>query len=292
MLRWRLLLGTIFISVLAGLLALDHRLDTPGMILFPLALLLSLLVSHEYLGLLEARKLRPVKGVVYAGSLAIVAANAVPLFWQTQLEPLGWPLAAFALALLAAFLGEMRRYEGPGEVMERLALAVLGVAYSGLLLTFIVQMRLLGENGRWGVPAIASLLIVVKMGDIGAYTVGRLLGKHPMAPVLSPGKTWEGAAGGLAFACLGSWLALNCLLPLMLGDPWPKNSWGWLPYGVVVGAAGILGDLAESLIKRDLGRKDSSTWMPGFGGVLDLLDSVIFAGPVAFLFWKLGIVGP
>jgi phosphatidate cytidylyltransferase len=68
-------------------------------------------------------------------------------------------------------------------------------------------------------------------------------------------------------------------------------AWGWLAYGLIVGVAGMLGDLAESLIKRDLGRKDSSDWMPGFGGVLDVLDSILFAAPVAYLCWALGLVG-
>jgi phosphatidate cytidylyltransferase len=293
MLRWRLLLGTAFFALLVGMFWLDHRAATPGLVLYPLAILLSAAAAQEYLGLLAARELKPDKYVVYAGSLAVVAVNAVPVLWTTpRMEPLGWPLAAFGLSLLAAFAVEMWRYEKPGEVMERLALAVLGVAYAGLLLAFIVQMRLLGRDGvlgTLGVPAIASLVIVVKMSDIGAYTVGRLLGRHKMTPVLSPGKTWEGAAGGMAFACLGSWLALGWLTPLMTSGTAVSIA-AWLLYGIVVGIVGILGDLAESLIKRDVSRKDSSDWMPGFGGVLDMLDSVIFAAPVALVFWKLVLV--
>jgi len=137
----------------------------------------------------------------------------------------------------------------------------------------------------------ASLVIVVKMGDIGAYTCGRLVGRHKMTPTLSPGKTWEGAVGGMVFACLGSYLALEWLAPALTGAA-SRLPWGWLPYGVIVGIAGMVGDLAESLLKRDVGCKDSSTWMPGFGGVLDLLDSVLFAAPVAYLCWALGLVGP
>lgn len=293
MLRWRLLLGTAFVGLLIGLFWLDHRAATPGLVLYPLAILLSVAAAHEYLGLLAVRGLKPDKYVVYAGSLAVVAVNAVPVFWkELPLEPLGWPLAAFGLSVLAAFVVEMWRYEKPGEVMERLALAVLGVAYAGLLLAFIVQIRLLGPieaQGALGVPAIASLVIVVKMSDIGAYTVGRLFGRHKMTPVLSPGKTWEGAAGGMVFACLGSWLALQGLMPLMASGV-AVSAAAWLVYGMLVGVVGILGDLAESLIKRDVGRKDSSSWMPGFGGVLDLLDSVLFAAPVAFVYWKLVLV--
>ncbi len=307
MLRWRLLLGAIFVAALIGLCWVDHLSSPPGVMLLPLAFLLCVAAGKEYVDLLAGRGGAPPASressrlaypdplLVLAGSAAVVLANAIPVFWSTRMDPLGWPLAAFGLAVLAAFLGEMHRYERPGGVMEQLGLTVLGIAYCGLLFAFVVQMRLLGPDehrGAWGVAAIASLVIVVKMADVGAYTFGRLFGRHKMTPVLSPGKTWEGAAGGLVFACLGSWLALNWLAPAMSTGLSPRPVWSWLAYGVIVGVAGMLGDLAESLIKRDVGRKDSSTWMPGFGGLLDLLDSILFAAPVAFLCWKLGLATP
>ena len=266
----------------------------------PLAFLLCVAATKEYGDLLASRSSAagayPDTVWLLVGSAAVVLANAIPVYstWARQaMEPLGWPLAAFALAVLAAFLGGMRRYERPGGTVESLGLTVLGIAYCGLLMALVMQMRLLGpgSNGAYGIAAIASLVIVVKMSDVGAYTFGRLFGRHKMTPVISPGKTWEGAAGGVAFACLGSYLALNWLAPAMTGQP-PRLAWAWLAYGVIVGVTGIFGDLAESLIKRDVGRKDSSTWMPGFGGVLDVLDSVLYAAPVAFLCWKLGLVGP
>jgi phosphatidate cytidylyltransferase len=132
------------------------------------------------------------------------------------------------------------------------------------------------------------------MGDIGAFTVGKICGRTKLAPRLSPGKTIEGAIGGLVFACFGSWVALAVIAPLIAPLPsgWVPPGRGWLIYGVAVGATGMVGDLAESLIKRDMGTKDSSLWLPGFGGVLDLLDSVLLAAPVAYLFWSLRLVGP
>lgn len=297
MLRWRLILGTLFIAGIVALCWWDHRLEPPGMILLPLALVLSFLASREILWLASARDLRPCPRMVYVGNGLIVASNLASVLWHSAgpadpLGRLGWPLAALGLMVLAAFCVEMRRYERPGHVMEQLTTAIFALCYVGLLFSFLAQLRLVGD-GTLGVAALASLVIVVKMGDTGAYTVGRLIGRHKMAPVLSPGKTIEGAIGGLVFACIGSWVAIQWLTPLMRPSLAVASSpaWGWLAYGLIVGSAGMLGDLAESLIKRDLGRKDSSDWMPGFGGVLDVLDSILFAAPVAYLCWALGLVG-
>ena len=114
--------------------------------------------------------------------------------------------------------------------------------------------------------------------------------------MLSPGKTVEGAVGALVFACLGSWATfrwpVRWLVPVTQGQsagtsPW----WGWILFGLLVGGTGLMGDLAESMLKRDVGRKDSSSWLPGFGGVLDILDSILLAAPVAWLCWALRVVG-
>ncbi|REK10819.1 MAG: phosphatidate cytidylyltransferase [Planctomycetota bacterium] len=288
MLRWRLLLGVGFIAALFALMAADHRSTTPGSWLLLLALALGLAGAQEVVSLLVAGGNDPRASVIYGGTLLVIASNAVPLFWLPSDEPLArlvWPLLAFAASVLAAFVGEMLRYKRPGGVMVNVALAIFGVAYIGLTLSFACQLRILG-GATSGLIGLTALVIVVKLGDIGAYTVGRLVGRRKMAPVLSPGKTWEGAAGGIVFACLGAWLAMEWL-PRAFDEPLAQHAWSWLLFGPVVGVTGIVGDLAESLFKRDVGRKDSSTWMPGFGGVLDILDSILFAAPVAYFCWWL-----
>ncbi len=189
-------------------------------------------------------------------------------------------------AVALAFVAEMRRHQKPGGVTVSVAVAVLGVAYVGLLLSFLIQLRY-----WWGLRALLSLLIVVKMADTGAYAVGRIAGRHKMAPSLSPSKTIEGAIGALVVACLSSWATFRWLLPSPTGPEVAREPWqGWLLFGLLIGVAGIVGDLAESLLKRGAARKDSSDWMPGFGGVLDLLDSVLLAAPVAYVCWTLGLV--
>jgi phosphatidate cytidylyltransferase len=287
-----MLLGIALIAALVALMVLDARSAAPGSLLLIVALAAGLAAAHEMLDLARSAGGRPLPAVVYGGTFLVIASNAVPIFSLvsgegTPLARLAWPLAAFAVSLLAAFVGEMRRYEKPGGVAQNLALAVLAIAYVGLSLSFAVQLRLLG-GPRDGLIALAALVIVVKLADTGAYAVGRAFGRHKMAPVLSPGKTWEGAAGAIAFSILGAWLAFD-LLPRAMDLELAQAPWSWLAFGLAVGIAGMVGDLAESLLKRDAGRKDSSTWLPGFGGVLDLLDSLLLAAPVAYFCWWLGM---
>ncbi len=305
MLRWRLLLGAALIGGLAGLCWLDataasHNLYVPpGGWLFPLAILACLLATSEILWLLRDDPQRPEPWIIYAGNLLIVVSNILSYLVSRQvseipLGPLGWPALFFTASMMLAFVGEMATYDKPGGIIRRLALSVFAFAYVGILLSFVVQLRLINWPllGEVGLSALVSMITVVKMGDTGAYTIGRLFGRHKMAPVLSPGKTWEGFVGHLAGACLGSWISLAVFRPWITGSgKWWQPGPGWIVYGLLVGVAGLLGDLAESLLKRDVGAKDSSDWMPGFGGVLDVLDSLLFAAPVAYLCWMSGLVG-
>ncbi len=294
MLRWRLLLGALLIGALIGLLWLDYHASPPAMALFVLVLVFGLAAAQEVVSLLATGGYRPHPGAIYAGTLLVIASNAIPLFLLSvpddrPLERLAWPLLAFTIfGVLGPLVVEMIRYRQPGGVMVNVALATFGIAYVGLLFSFSLHLRVLG-GPRAGMVALAALVIVVKMGDTGAYTVGRLIGRHKMAPLISPGKTMEGAGGAVLFSCLGAWFAFTWL-PVWMDADIAQRSWSWLLFGLLVGLAGLAGDLAESLFKRDVGSKDSSSWLPGFGGVLDIVDSLLFAAPVAFLCWWLGMV--
>ncbi len=106
-----------------------------------------------------------------------------------------------------------------------------------------------------------------------------------MAPLLSPAKTWAGAVGALVGSGLGAWIWLHWAPPFF-DAAWPPCPALWsIVYGLLIGIAGMVGDLCESLIKRDLGKKDAAALMPGFGGLLDLTDSVLYAGPIAYFLW-------
>lgn len=290
MLRWRLLLGVGFTLALVGLCVADHKLSPPGLVLLPLVGVVLLAGAQELLALLSSRPVAPRPESVYGGTLLLLAANGLALWAPAGQPPLFWPACALALAVIGVFVREMIAYRQPGQSIERAALALLALLYLPWLMTMAIQLRGQG-GGRTGVLAIASLVLVVKLADIGAYTVGRLLGRHKMSPWLSPGKTLEGAAGALGFAVLGAWFSCDWLMARLGPDGRGSAVAGWIAYGLAIALAGMAGDLAESLLKREAGQKDSSRWMPGFGGVLDLLDSILFAAPVAYLFWTTGIVG-
>jgi phosphatidate cytidylyltransferase len=286
MLRWRLIIGSFLIAAVVALVYAETRPGMMGWFVLPAALGCVYLATGEMLYMFAARDRHPWPWVPYLANMVIVLANWLPQWFPALAKQgqLAWPMIALAGGVILAFLVEMQRFAGPGQITERLALAILPQAYIGLLFTFLIQLRFLGPTV--GMVAVCSLLAVVKFGDIGAYTAGRLTGRHKMVPSLSPGKTWEGFAGGLVAACFGAWLSLEWLLP-QLADPAEtiQPGWHWLIYGVLVGTTGVIGDLAESLLKRDAGVKDSSRWLPGFGGVLDILDSILLAAPIAYLGW-------
>lgn len=152
--------------------------------------------------------------------------------------------------------------------------SLLAIVYLGVLPGFFLPIRLTHSAGM-----VVSVLLMVKSADIGAYAVGRLLGRHKLIAWLSPGKTVEGFLGGLLLAA-----AVGGVLTHYSSEfRWWQGTLG----GIVLGAVGQMGDLLESLLKRDAGVKDSGQ-MPGFGGILDLIDSPLLAAPVAY--WMLKLV--
>ena len=166
--------------------------------------------------------------------------------------------------------------------MERIALTWLIVGYLGLLPCFFAQIRWLTPDHQANSVRLALAVFVPKCCDIGAYTLGRLMGKHKMTPVLSPKKTWEGALGGMIAAVFAA-IAIDEFgpTPVLRERDWQ------IGFGLTVGVAGMLGDLAESLIKRDCQTKDASTVVPGFGGVLDVVDAILYSAPVSYLWFYL-----
>ena len=214
MLRWRILLSVVFSAALVALCWLDARSATPGAWLCPLAIVLVLASTNELSHMLAPRLQMPISWVAYAGSVAIVVATwAQNVNSKISGEGWTWPMLALSIALVSAMAVEVFQYDGSGRQTERVAASAFAMLYVGLLFSFLTQLRFAGPNADWGLAALASLLLIVKLSDVGAYVVGRLLGRHKLAPRLSPGKTIEGSVGGLLFAAGGSWLRAGRLVP-------------------------------------------------------------------------------
>jgi phosphatidate cytidylyltransferase len=160
---------------------------------------------------------------------------------------------------------------GARALLRDLAAGAFVQGYVTFLATFAVVLTA-AEGGQWWTLAF---IVIVVAADTGAYAFGLLFGKHKMAPIISPKKTWEGFAGGAGASLIAGVL----LSTLMLGNTW----WFGLIFGVSIFLSATLGDLVESLIKRDIGIKDMSSWLPGHGGFLDRLDSILPSAAVAYV---------
>lgn len=284
MLRTRLWMGAVLIALTVAALVADRPPAYP--VLFLLVQVLAGAACYELRHLLPAAQ-RPPAWLAHASVFAVIAANWAPLVvpgWRTA-DAWHAVLGAYTATVLAGFLVEMARFRQPGGSIARIATVCWMTAYLGLLTSFLVQLRwqpaVPGQTTDAGVVALLLTVFVPKCGDTGAYFTGRLIGRHPMTPVLSPKKTWEGAAGALIVSALAA-VALDRLGPIL-----PSVA-AEVGFGLTVGLAGLLGDLAESLIKRDCEQKDASQVVPGFGGVLDVVDAIVFAAPVAYCWLRVG----
>ncbi|MFM7243895.1 MAG: phosphatidate cytidylyltransferase [Planctomycetaceae bacterium] len=291
----RLVAGTVVLATFAALAwadAIGFAGAPPLAWLLPVVVLLASGAGHEVVRLAAASGhdlgllLVPAGAAVIAVSPAVAARLPVP---DDPLAVVG-PAAVATMAVVATILAAgVARYAPGSAALARVSGSIAAAVAIGLPFAFMVALRLVGAAyargpGGAGLVPLLSLVAVVKAGDIAAYAVGSTLGRHRMAPLLSPGKTWEGCAASVAGSLLAAWLVL---------DGWPRGSarsplGGWMVFGAVVGAAGIVGDLAESLVKRELAAKDSGRLLGAMGGCLDLVDSLLLAAPVAWLLWAAG----
>lgn len=280
MLWKRLLVAPLLVAWGVGLLVADSELTPWFPVLLVTTVVGCLLSAYELIHLLPQPGPRP--WLCYVAITSIALANwpaHLPGLQRLDADPWHWIFGTFIVWFLVLFLAEGEAYRKPGGSVPRLGLSLLVLCYLGLLPAFFVQLRWL--PGWHGLIAMAMTIFVPKMGDIGAYVVGRIFGRNRMTPVLSPGKTWEGFVGGLLFAMLTA-LGLNAT-SLYVDPPGPLlTQLAALGFGLSVGVMAVLGDLMESLIKRDCDKKDASNLVPGFGGILDVLDSILFSAPVAY----------
>jgi phosphatidate cytidylyltransferase len=239
------------------------------------ALLLAGLAAWECTKILSHRGSRPFVGLTVGSCLGIVGAFALhPPFVVAAAVITGAALASPALAML--------RRETPEAMLDAAMTTFFPVLFVGLPFAFVVGLQVM--PGADGPDLLLLAMVCVTLSDAGAYYAGSALGTHPMAPVISPKKSWEGAVGGVAASVAGALVAHFWFfrrLPLAHA----------VALGFVLSTVGILGDLAESMLKRAAGVKDSSALLPGHGGVLDRLDSLLVAAPVLYYYWVVFLAG-
>ncbi|MEM1062940.1 MAG: phosphatidate cytidylyltransferase [Planctomycetota bacterium] len=295
MLRRRLLVSAVLIPGSVGLAYADTLLGPRAPVLFLFALFVALRSARELSELLGGQ--RPSQAVTMVCIVGLITAHWLPHFVRPEraaevalVDALGPCALAYTGCLLAIFSRRVIVYTEPGGHLATLGAEVLVVSYAGMLVCATTQLRWVG-GGELGYLAIGSLVIATKAGDAAAYVFGRLFGRSKLAPKLSPGKTKTGAAWSIIVAsgATAAWLGLAT--PVIAPQGRLAPLWLLLIYGALVGLAGIAGDLCESLLKRSAGRKDAADLVPGMGGLIDVVDSPLYAGPVALLCWEsLGLV--
>ena len=281
MLKYRLLFGTLMTVFFTAIVILDGWMD--GSLTTSLAddkpvqgtilcILIALLVIPAQL---ELSKLAAAKGLKIFTPISITASILFASSWYwpqlTEIPPQIYLLFLSAFSLMGLLLYQYFRH-GTSAALANCGANYFSISYLGLLAAFVLAVRI--DFGLW---PLLMFVFVVKSADIGAYTTGSLFGKHKFFPKISPAKTWEGMAGAVAAAMIVAILfAAGCdimVLPLAA------------VFGFCFAFIGQFGDLAESMIKRDAEQKDSANNVPGFGGILDIIDSPLVAAPFGYLFF-------
>ena len=250
----RILVAAIGLPLVLGVVYLG------GWWVFGLATVAALVSLHEYW--LLARPLAPLAPAGYIGAvLALVGAEVGGIGWM-----IGGLFTTFALAFMLKAISAAR-----AASTIAISATVMGAVWVGGGLAFLILLRELPDHGRL---ATLTVLLAVWAGDTFAYFGGRLLGRHKMAPTTSPGKTWEGLVVGTLATVFVAFVALYHQHFLTIGQS--------IVLGLVIAVAAPLGDLFESLLKRDMDVKDTGRLLGGHGGMLDRIDALLFAAPAAF----------
>ena len=234
-------------------------------------------------GLYEFFYLIKKKGIPIYSYTGIIFGVLIPLsiFFQFELTK-KWELLFIVVVLLLIFLLQLIRKDSNNAIVG-ISTTLFGVLYVSWFFSFLIKIRFL-LPGTEGVKLLGFILLVTKCGDMGALLIGSKFGKHPLLPRVSPNKTVEGSMGSFLFSVLAAWLGRS-LLPAAI-----DFSLGHIVFiGMFFGGLGQLGDMSESLIKRDCQVKDSGKLLPALGGVLDAIDSILFAAP-AFYFYMTQLI--
>lgn len=281
--RWRLISSIVLWGIM---LAVIFWLPPTGLYLF-----MNVVIARavwEFYRICEAKGLKTFKVWGVIGAVALISGSWFVFGLSTFRRPSDFPALSYDFEIfillvfaLGVFLRQFPQKLNP-QGIETMAVTLFGLIYVAWLGNFLTRVNFATANGRFWVM---YLVAVTKFTDIGAYLAGSVLGRHKMIPRISPKKTWEGTVGGLVFAVGGSLLCYFSVTPQLAADGMLlKHA---VVLGVLLGAGAVIGDLAESLIKREAGVKDSSTILPGHGGCLDMIDSLLFTAPLLYVYMRL-----
>ena len=270
-LKTRIILGTAMLIAFCGIIYIDYAFDTDIGIGI-LGMLAGGICLFEFYNIVEKKGFAPFKLSGIIGGI-IVFLGLWCSIYNDGLKPI-FSFILFPIIFWLFFVQALKR--GIDDTIKNVSVTVFGIIYICFFLSFIMQIRHMHD----GLNVILIVLLLTKGGDIGGYLFGRKFGRHKFSS-FSPNKTIEGAS----FALFCSLMIAVCLnaIPGMKVMPFYLI----VPFGLLVGASGIIGDLIESIIKRDMAVKDSSSAIPAFGGLLDILDSLLISIPVAYFFLTL-----
>lgn len=292
----RLLLGPVLLLALLALLWLDEKLAhvqvpavfrsllspdvatfPPGLLLFFAGCALVPLAARELGAMFHAGNIAASRRMMTLAGMAGLLVSAVTPFKSSSAHAVTLVASVAALVLVASLIWHLRDRQIRGATAA-IGAAMLAFTYLGLMFGCLLAIR--HEHSAW---IVLGVLVVTKSSDIGAFFTGKALGRHKLIPWLSPGKTWEGLIGGLITSALAAWGGVALVHQHLPESPVGNMpAWQSLASGALLALVGQGGDLLESVLKRDAGLKDSGSSLPGFGGILDVLDSVILTAPVAF----------
>lgn len=258
MLIKRILTSSLLILIIIGVISIDWLCGFTVVLFIAFGL-------YEFFRMLEH------KGTVTYKYFGIALGSLIPLSIMLRFElTKGWEFLFIILALLFLVIMQLKRRQHSGTIVG-ISTTVFGIVYISWSFSFLIKIRYLDA----GLGLLAALLLITKSCDIGAYLIGSRFGRHSFVPSISPHKTVEGALGGIVFSILSA-LAFKPLLNF--------GYFQLVVLGLAISILGQLGDISESLIKRDCQIKDSGNIFPGMGGVLDQIDSLLFTAPVFYFY--------
>ena len=274
-------LGTRVLTSLVGFVVVLGVLWVGNALLLPTLLLVGVLSLREFVLMCERQDLDVRRKSLYAAGALILIAS-YPGFTPPQLPGISWREIALAFALGYFLVVEVI---SPGErPLERIVYSLFGLLYIPWLLGYFLLLRVTPDHES-GFIWLLLPLIASFSTDVGGYFFGHFFGRRKLAPEVSPGKTVEGAVGGLVLSFVMVFVTARLAAPFYFD----LSVYDVLLFSLLVSSASQLGDLTESLIKRSLRAKDSGSAVPGHGGLLDRLDALLFAVPITYLF--LAVVG-